>query len=156
MKKILALLLLTLPYISCKKSDNATSYATVMGRMGITMGQAYACGHYDPRDSIGTITFYNDTSIEEYSNAMRRSIKFRCHFFLDSSKIGYLNACYSPRDSASLATAIGGDAAAFPFAALALKKLELVNYASAILLGGPYGFAVNGITPANNLYIVTH
>jgi len=156
MKKISILLLLVLPFLSCKKTNDAVSYQTMLGRMGITMGQPYTCGHYGHYDTTGTVTFFNDTSLEEYSNAAHRSIKFACHFFIDSSKVGYLNACYIVKDSAKLAADIGVDANAFLYASLALKKLELVNYSSALLLGGQYGFPARGITPANCDYIMTH
>jgi|GEM_PF-1893916 len=156
MKKISVLLLLALPFLSCKKTSNSSSYQDILGRMGITMGQAYISGHYGPYDTTGTVTFFNDTSLEEYSNAAHRSIKFACHFSLDSNKIDYLNACYIAKDSVKLATDIGADAKTFPFASLALKKLELVNYSSALLLGGQYGFPAKGITPANCDYIMTH
>ncbi|MBS1689420.1 MAG: hypothetical protein JSS96_11895 [Bacteroidetes bacterium] len=157
MKKLSVLLLLALPFLSCKKTTNSLSYQTMLGRMGITMGQAYTSGHYSPHDTTGTITFFNDTSLEEYSIAAHRAIKFACHSFLDSNnKIGYLNVCYTVKDSAKLATDIGTDARNFPFASLALKKLELVNYSSALLLGGEYGFPAKGITPANCNYIMTH
>lgn len=157
MRKILVLALVSFSIIACNKTTNGpVSYQTIMQRMGVTMGQAYTSGHYSGPDTTGTVTFFNDTSIEEYSNAAHRSVKFSCHFFLDSSKVGYLNACYVVKDSAKLASDIGTDAYAFPFATLALHKLELVNYSSALILGGTYGFPARGIVPASCDYITTH